>query len=310
MYRAGSLHKGTNKQKYELWLQHSTEVLKVSGLGKEQWGVALLSAVDSTPQQRVYERLNDAAARAPGDEVNFSWEHVTSVMQGLFASRETPEEWLEQLQQLELKGPTPEDLESLRNDYMSAAGHLRPEDLSGRAKCSQVTGKLPGPVKMCIKMETQRRGPEGFTEVDELFDAARDTYATLGPEIREWWDSHVATKAKGKRRTDSPTYSDAAKQPFQPAAKVQRTASGGSQPSRLGKPGLPEVPGKTAAEVKAFADAHPGACLLCGSTAHRFAHCCNELGLIRPRVTIAAMSALLPGGWLSHACRLIVPTKY
>ena len=68
-------------------------------------------------------------------------------------------------------------------------------------------------------------------------------------------------------------HGDAAKQPFQPAAKVQRTASGGSQPSRLGKPGLPEVPGKTAAEVKAFADAHPGACLLCGSTAHRFAHC-------------------------------------
>ncbi len=104
-----------------------------------------------------------------------------------------------------------------------------------------------------------------------MFDCALGAFGTLKPEVKKWWDEAGQTEAKGKKRAGSPSYSEAAKQ--QPAAKAQRTASGGAGPSRLAKMGLPTVPGKTAQEVKAIADANPAACVGCGRTGHRYAQC-------------------------------------
>ena len=53
-----TLYKGGKVQRYELWLQHSEHLLQTSGLDRSQWGSAIMSGLDTVPQQQVYQRLN------------------------------------------------------------------------------------------------------------------------------------------------------------------------------------------------------------------------------------------------------------
>ena len=254
--------KGTKAQKYELWIQHATNVLQHSGPDRASWGTALLSALDTNPQQMVYQRLNE-----DGDAGDFSWERVTGVLKGLYASRETADEWLEKLRLLQLEGPTPEDLDRYRNSFMQHTANLTTDVLSGQARCSMILADMPQPVRMLVRLDETQRGEE-YTEAGKLFDRVRVVFVAMKPECHEWWETKQLALGKGKAKRVE-TFAEAAARP----AKVARVGSASNQPSRLGKVGLPDIPGMTPAQVKAAADANPDGCLLCGQKGHRYAHC-------------------------------------
>ncbi len=99
-------------------------MLLTSGLAREQWGTTLLTALDTIPQQEVYQRLHEQAG--PND-LDLSWTNVTAVMKGLFGSRITAEERVCKLNDLVLLGPDREDLEALRRSVTDLARQLTSE---------------------------------------------------------------------------------------------------------------------------------------------------------------------------------------
>ena len=241
-------------QKFEYWLQHATNVLESAGVDRSQWGTSLLSALAVHPQQLVYQRLNDA-----GDKADWTFDRIVDILTELYGAKETAEEFIRSLTDLHLTSYTPEALSKYRDEFLQIAANLTPEVYSGKSRCLLIEAQIPGPLRLAVVFT------EDYTDPVKLFGRLCEISPKCQEECKEWWARHRPDKGKGKR---SDTFVEVVSRP----AKTQRTNSG-PQPSRFGKPGLPEVPGKTPAEVKAQADAHPSDCIGCGSSTHRWAHC-------------------------------------
>ena len=262
--------KDHRKQKLELWLQHATRLLESSGCDHESWGTALLSALDTAPQQAVYEQLNDAGDAAnPGDDTLCSYEQVTAVVKALYTSKETSGEFLEQLTELSLTAATPDAIGIYRDNFQRLAANISQQLYSDDARCLLITTKMPDPVQLGLAILEPTKVPS------KLFETARDMAHKIAGPCQKWWDERAATLAKGKaKQPRSETFAEAAARP----AKGLRLDVAGRSSSRFApaRTGLPVVPGKTLEEVKALADAN--LCVGCGQAGHRYSQCRDRKG--------------------------------
>ncbi len=284
------------KQKLELWLQHATRLLETSGADRESWGTALLTAMETAPQQAVYQQLNDAAgtAGAPTDGTFCSYEQVTDVLRELFTQKETPGELLEQLQDLSITGVSPDAIGAYRDAFMRLAAGISQQLCSDEARCVIIVSKMPEPIQFGLALV------EGVKQPSKLFETARELAHRLAGPCQKWWEERSATLAKGKaKQPRSESYAEAAARP----SKGLRLDAAGRSSSRFAPPqraGLPPIPGKSAEEVKALADA--GLCLGCGRPGHRWGSCPDRKGQastphsdqLATACTLVAEPAVLP----------------
>ena len=247
-------------QKLEYWLQHVRQVLTHNKVDDSEWGTALLSALDTQPQQQVYAQLDRR-----GDAADFSFEAVVAILTELFGSRSTVEDSLDKLRALELTSVLPEGLSKYQSEFLDLSASVSVEVLSGRARCMLIEAQLPDPVRIGLSIMIGQGG-EAFTEPAKLFDYARQAMAQVPEMCQKWFDER---KVKLGKRPAS--FAEAVSRP----AKTTRTTTA-TQPSRTGKPGLPKVDGKSADEVKRLADKDPKACFECGSHKHRYVDCPNR----------------------------------
>ena len=155
--------KDHRKQKLELWLQHATRLLESSGCDRESWGTALLSALDTAPQQAVYQQLNDAGdAAAAGDDTFCSYEQVTDVLKALYTSKETSGEFLEQLIELSLTAATPDAIGIYRDSDQRMAAIISQRLYSEKARCLLITSKMPDPVQVGLAILEPIKVPSDY----------------------------------------------------------------------------------------------------------------------------------------------------
>ena len=260
------------KQKLELWLQHATRLLETSGADRESWGTALLTAMETAPQQAVYQQLNDAAgtAGAPTDGTFCSYEQVTDVLRELFTQKETPGELLEQLQDLSITGVSPDSIGTYRDGFMRLTAGISQQLCSDEARCVLIVSKMPEPIQFGLAVVEDVKQPS------KLFETARELAHRLAGPCQKWWEERQAALVKGKaKQPRSESYAEAAARP----AKGLRLDAAGRSSSRFApqqRTGLPPIPGKSAEEVKALADA--GLCLGCGRPGHRWGSCPDRKG--------------------------------
>ena len=263
--------KDNKRQKLELCLQHATRLLEASGRDRESWGTAILSALETVPQQAVYQQLNDAvdAAAASGDGTFCSYEQVTDVLKELYTAKETSGELLEQLTEFSLLGVSPDAVGTYRDSFQRLAANISQQLYSDEARCPLITSKMPGPVQFGLAILEPIRLPS------KLLETIRELAHKVAGPCQKWWEERSATLAKGKaKQPRSETFAEAAARP----AKGLRLDVAGRSSSRFApqRTGLPSVPGKSAEEIKALADA--GLCVGCSKPGHRWSACPDRKG--------------------------------
>ena len=278
------------KQKLELWLQHATRLLETSGADRESWGTAILTALETVPQQAVYQQLNDAVgtAGAPSDGTFCSYEQVTDVLRELYTQKETPGELLEQLTDLSLTGVSPDAIGTYRDSFMRLAAGISQQLCSDEARCVLILSKMPEPVQFGLAVLEPIRVPS------KLLETVRELAHKIAGPCQKWWEEHTATLAKGKaKQPRSESFAEAAARP----AKGPRLDVAGRSSSRFApqRAGLPANPGKSQEEIKALADA--GLCLGCGRPGHRWSVCPVLSGRGKPRPLSQTNLQLLALWW-------------
>ena len=253
--------KDHKRQKLELWLQHGTRLLETSGCDRESWGTAILSALDTVPQQAVYQQLNDAVdAAAAGNGTFCSYEQVTDVLKELYTSKETSGEFLEQLTELSLTTATPDAIGIYKDSFQRLAAISQQLFSLLEARCLLITSKMPDPVQFGLAILGPIKVPS------KLLETARELAHKVAGPCQKWWEERSATLAKGKaKQPRSENFAEAAARP----AKGLRLDVAGRSSSHFApqRTGLPVVHGKAAEEVKALADA--GLCVGCSKAGHR-----------------------------------------
>ena len=287
--------KDNKRQKLELWLQNATRLLETAGCDRESWGTAILTALETVPQQAVYQQLNDAVgtAAAPSDGTFKSYEQVTDVLKELYTAKETSGELLEQLTELSLTGVSPDAIGTYRDSFLRLAASISQQLYSDEARCILITNKMPEPVQFGLTILEPIRVPS------KLLETARELAYKVACPCQKWWEERSATLAKGKaKQPRSESFAEAAAR----AAKGLRLDVAGRSSSRFApqRTGLPAIPGKSPEEVKALADA--GLCLGCGKPGHRWSVCPDRKGQastplsdqLATACTLVAESAVLP----------------
>ena len=188
--------KDNKRQKLELWLQHATCLLETSGCDRESWGTAILSALETVPQQAVYQQLNDAvdAAAASGDGTFCSCEQVTKVLKELYTAKETSGELLEQLTELSLTGLSPDAIGTYRDSFRRSAASISQQLYSDETRCLLITSKMPKPVQFGLAILEPIRVPS------KLLETVRELAHKVAGPCQKWWEERSATLAKGKAK--------------------------------------------------------------------------------------------------------------
>ncbi len=176
--------KDNKRQKLELWLQHATRLLETSGCDRESWGTAILSALETVPQQAVYQQLNDAvdAAAASGDGTFCSYEQVTDVLKELYTAKETSGELLEQLTELSLTGVSPDAIGTYRDSFLRLAASISQQLYSDEARCLLITSKMPEPVQFGLAILEPIRVPS------KLLETVRELAHKVAGPCQKWWE--------------------------------------------------------------------------------------------------------------------------